>query len=66
MQNIERDSIESLVDKYGLKHVLDAIADICHDKESHLEANWQDVKTAKVWARDANRIIRLSAQIENE
>ena len=44
--------LEGILDRAGLRNVLFALEHICHAKASHLEANWQDLKSAKVWSRN--------------
>ena len=43
--------LEGIVDQAGLRNVLFALEQICFAKAQHLEANWQDARTAKVWSR---------------
>jgi len=43
--------LEGIVDRAGLRNVLFALEHICHAKANHLEENWQDLKSAKVWSR---------------
>lgn len=45
----EMENLELLIDSHGILGVLDAIAEICYGKEQHLQENWQDYETAKVW-----------------
>jgi hypothetical protein len=59
----DRDDItelELMVDKHSLGGVLQMLAEICNEKASHLESNWQDRETAKVWQRDAAKIDKLN------
>lgn len=46
--------LEAMVDKVGTRNVAHAMARICQLKAEHLEANWQDRGTAKVWDKCAN------------
>jgi hypothetical protein len=46
--------LEGIVDRAGLRNVLFALEHICHAKAQHLEANWQDATSAKVWTRNAS------------
>ena len=52
--------LEGIVDRAGLRNVLFALEHICHAKAQHLEANWQDPTSAKVWWRNG-RICRSTA-----
>lgn len=53
--------LEEMIDKAGTRNVAYAVARICELKASHLEENWQERATAKVWDRCANAW-RLYAQ----
>jgi hypothetical protein len=43
--------LEGIVDCAGLRNVLVALEHICLAKAIHVEENWQDLKSAKVWTR---------------
>ena len=55
MDQATLDDLESLVDRFGMSRLLDALADLAICKGEHLRANWQDKESAKVWERDAKR-----------
>jgi len=59
------EQIESLVDQYSVKELLEALADVCCEKAEHLEANWQDGESAKPWRRTATRVeaARIRAEV---
>jgi hypothetical protein len=40
-----------IVDRAGLRNVLFALEHICFEKANHLEENWQDPRSAKLWSR---------------
>jgi hypothetical protein len=46
-------ALEGMVDRVGISNVLYALAHICNAKAEHLEHNWQDRISAKVWAKRA-------------
>lgn len=48
--------LESMVDTVGIRNVLYALSRICDGKAEHLAVNWQDSKTAKVWAQWSYRL----------
>ena len=52
--------IEPIVDSSSLADVLFALARMCNEKAEHLESNWQDAITARVWDRAARKIDRLA------
>jgi hypothetical protein len=41
--------LEELVDKHGLRAVVDALAGVCADKAEHVRTNWQDQALARAW-----------------
>ena len=43
------DELETMVDLVGLAAVLNTLAEVCHDKASHLELAWQDTGQAQLW-----------------
>jgi hypothetical protein len=57
----ERQTLESLVDKYSLAQVIENLAEICYGKAEHLRTNWQDEQSAKYWERNGKRLDRLTA-----
>ena len=56
--------LEGMVDKTNIATVLHALAYICQMKADHLESNWQDRETARVWTREAGKIAKLANQID--
>lgn len=63
MANLSRERLEALeamVDSATLAEVLEALADICHEKADHLRVNWQDSGMAVVWDRAGGRVQTLS------
>jgi hypothetical protein len=56
--------LEALVDKYSLAQIVDALAEVAFAKAEHLQANWQDKSTAKVWERAGSRLRNAGANIE--
>ncbi len=54
------EKIEHLVDGSDLASVVMALGLVCHEKAEHLECNWQDKITARVWDRAGNKIERLA------
>ena len=54
-----RDSLEVMVDRFGLSQVLDKLAEVCREKAAHIEENWQDNTLAREWDKAAGRIENL-------
>lgn len=48
--------LEQIVDKSNLSTVLNVLSEICYEKEDHLQSNWNDANTAKLW-HNAGKII---------
>ena len=55
MDNIA-DTLEQLVDTYGLYAVITVLAEVCDAKAAHLAVNWQDYPAERRWLRAARRI----------
>lgn len=49
MWNDELEALEVLVDRDGLRAVVDALAEVCRHKAEHLRDNCQDVASARIW-----------------
>ena len=61
------DALEQYIDAHsdhgcGVENVLDMVSRICWDKAAHLEENWQDTASAKVWESRAQRIDRCGSE----
>lgn len=52
----DAESIERLVDKFGIAAVLNLITVICGAKAEHIAVNWQDTGLAKRWDTVANQL----------
>ena len=44
-------NLERLMDSCGVERVAQQLAELCALKANHLEDNWQDRSSAKVWRR---------------
>jgi hypothetical protein len=58
--------LEGIVDRVGLRNVLYALEHICHAKAQHLEANWQDEASAKVWWRNGTICGKTACKVHVE
>jgi hypothetical protein len=56
--------LELIIDAYGLAPTVFALAEACDEKALHIEANWQDELTARVWARFSLKLAELAMEIE--
>jgi len=52
----ERETLERLIDATSIVAVMEALSDICTEKDEHILTNWQDKKLAKLWAHAAGVI----------
>ena len=50
------ETLEPIVDQFGIDEVLQALVHICDEKAEHVAVHWQDTITAKWWADAANAI----------
>lgn len=48
--------LESIVDTYSLREVLDALAEMCREKAQHVTENWQDTTLAETWGSAADEV----------
>ena len=60
MHPLEKQTLETLIDAYGLEGVLYAIGDICAEKADHIRSNWQDERLAKEWSKRTIRVTRTA------
>ena len=58
---IDRDHLEQAIDSTTLADVLEAIADICAEKSSHIEETWQDGQLSRQWL-DAAKVVRATSE----
>lgn len=61
----DRLELERMLDSVGPARLIDAIAEICHEKSDHVASNWQDMNLAKAWRRDGVKLDKLSAKLES-
>jgi len=62
MTGDREDVLEQMVDQGQLANVLDALAQVCHNKGAHLDHAWDDVAAAGRWAGAAGEIEELAAE----
>ncbi len=53
-------NIEAMIDRASVADILHIIADICHEKEDHIRANWQDNHYANEWKRTGRAVCVLA------
>ena len=47
------DTLEAMVDRFGLQAVINSLACICSGKADHIAHNWQDQRSARHWEKAA-------------
>lgn len=55
------EKLEEMIDRHGLKAVLNALGSVCHDKADHVQSNWQDRGLASAWQRAGKACDKLAA-----
>ncbi|MBK1871584.1 hypothetical protein [Taklimakanibacter albus] len=56
--------LEALLDGgHTVSDILSMLAEVCDDKADHIEDNWQDDTTAKVWRKLSVRLANTSNQV---
>jgi len=60
------EDMENLVDSRGISESLELLAQICYVKAEHVETNWQDKQTARVWVKVGKKIKRLASKISED
>lgn len=59
-----RDQLEALLDRYGSPEMLvEALAVIASEKADHVQSNWQDEDTARLWEKIARSLDRETARL---
>lgn len=56
--------LESMIDETSLAYVLALAEAICHEKAAHLQANWADHESAKVWTKAARQIEKIVSTMD--
>lgn len=48
--------LETLIDTNSFYHVLEALVNVCGEKEEHVRTNWQDSQLAGDWSDIGERL----------
>lgn len=59
----EKYELEEMIDGTSVGQLLEAIADICHEKAEHVATNWQDYDLEKLWTRCGTKISALASKL---
>lgn len=57
--------LEQMIDATSLEDVIEALAQICHEKADHVQSTWQDSNLAKQWTKRAQKLEKVQGQIES-
>lgn len=60
---MNKDTLEDLVDNWGLYGVLHVLSQIASEKSDHLLNNWQDAKQANNWEKCASLLSALEFKV---
>jgi Tfp pilus assembly major pilin PilA len=55
--------LEILIDRNNVGTILDAIAEVCYEKEQHLLENWQDKVAASHWKEAGDLVTEVVLSI---
>lgn len=61
----EREKLEDLMDKMGVRGLFEALCQIASEKEDHVLEAWQDRNLARRWARLSAKFDKLSTSIDD-
>lgn len=53
---MDKQTLEQLIDKMGLDHVLQAISEICSEKADHIRASYSDKVLERQWRSASNAV----------
>lgn len=59
------ETLEAMIDKHGLLHVVTGLELICREKADHIRTNWQDKQTARVWDIAARHLDHAAHRLPN-
>lgn len=61
----DKDDLEQILDRTGLKGLFEALADIANEKESHVQEAWQDAALARRWAKLRTKFEKLAESVDD-
>lgn len=63
----DKDTLESILDRYTLETILDVLAQICHEKSDHVLSTWQNKTLSKKWLVAGIKLdhVKISKPISN-
>lgn len=61
----DKDDLEQILDRTGVRGLFEALAEIAGEKESHVQEAWQDSATAKRWARLSAKLDKIAQSVDD-
>lgn len=62
-RRMEANTLEGMVDRYGLDWVVAALAAICQEKAEHVRSTWQDEALAAAWQQNGVVLDRATGKL---
>lgn len=61
----DKDDLEQILDRTGVRGLFEALAEIASEKESHVQEAWQDSAIAKRWSRLSAKFDKLAQSVDD-
>jgi hypothetical protein len=61
--NAERDTLEAIIDKRGIRAVVESLGEICFLKASHISETWQDEPLSRKWDQAGSYLEKVSRAV---
>jgi len=61
----QEQALEAMIDYSCLSAVVEALSNICYEKQEHLSANWGDRVTASHWSHDGRTLHAVIGKLIN-
>lgn len=61
----DKDDLEQILDRTGVKGLFEALSEIANEKESHVQEAWQDSALAKRWSKLATKFDKLAESVDD-
>lgn len=55
--------LEELIDRHSLAAVVEALSEVCDEKEDHVRTNWQDFERARAWHRASCALVKCATTL---
>ena len=61
----DKDDLEQILDRTGVRGLFEALAEIANEKESHVEEAWQDRALARRWGKLRGKFEKLAETVDD-